>query len=161
MKTAWRAHAAESNAHTRAIEVVRYRGHISTFIHVGVLLSTVSIWIFNRHNLHGDNQRFSRQRMIEIEQSLLRQDPYDSRKPPCAILDSVTFPSVQGQIIWRNGCNFGFIVWAKRVFHRQRKRYGFSGTHARHALFNPSRDQMFALDEFLGIDIREGGYPTV
>ena len=60
--------------HMRKIEIVRYRGNINTFIHPGVMLSKASLWIFNRHNLQGDNQRFSRQRMIEIEQGLLRQN---------------------------------------------------------------------------------------
>ena len=81
---------------------------MNTLLHRDVQLSRASIWIFYRHNLQGDNQWFSRQRMIEIEQSLLRQDPDDPRTPACAILYSVAFPGIEGQVIRRNGLNFGF-----------------------------------------------------
>src|SRR5262249_1289633 len=95
--------------------------------------------------------------MIQIEYGLLWQDPDDPGRCAFAIGYGVAFSGVKGQIRWRNGLNFGFVVRAIAFFRRQRNRCDLSWPHTRDPLLEPERDRMLTLDESLDITIGRGG----
>src|SRR5207244_4439806 len=121
----------------------------------GILVHLILFPILNRQKLQRDNERFSRQRMIEIEYSRLWKYPHDLGSPAC-IIYNIAFPGLSGQNGCRDSLNLCFIVRTKPFFHRQRKCFGFSRLHARHLLLERGRDNMLTLYELFSIDVGRG-----
>src|SRR5437868_5909301 len=95
--------------------------------------------------------------MVEINQSVLRQDPYDPAMPACIIRYSVAFLGIERQIACGDKLKFCVIVGTKTFFRRQGKRCALPAVHACDLLLKPRRESMLALDKFLPIAVGCGG----